>query len=201
MKKLFVLLALSLAATGCISSVESDVNLTPAPDEDAEYNAALTKATKERTVFKDFETRYKVTATYLSPEFRAAFTRRLERVYKQGQVQFEEANAKAGFFVSMHAPGGERTDLTNPHHWSVLLASKDGPLKPVLVKRINDKERWRAFFPAVAEWTEEYLIVFDAPSVILAILVGLGTAAAYSPSIPKMLALVTRQEARTMMPS
>ena len=161
-----LLLALSAAALpGCISSVESDVDVTDSPKEDHDYSRALEKATQERTVFKDFETRYRVTATYLSPEFRAAFGQRLERVYKKGEAHFEEANQKAGFFVSIHSPDEDRTDLANPLHWTVLLDSKDGPLKPVLVKRLNDKERWRAFFDGVTSWTTEYLIVFDAPSI------------------------------------
>lgn len=151
--------------TGCVSSIESDVDITPTPDQDKEYAAALAKATQARVVTIEFETRYQVTATYLSPEFRNAFTKRLERVYKNGEVHFQEADQKAGFFVSIHAPFEDRTDLTNPQHWTVLLDSKDGPLKPILVKRVNDKERWRAFFDSVNEWTTEYLVVFDAPSV------------------------------------
>jgi hypothetical protein len=155
----------SSALTGCVYSVEDDVDLTPTPDDDREYAAALAKSTQQRTVFKDFETRYTVTATYLSPEFRNAFTKRLERVYRKGEVYFAEADQKAGFFVSIHSPDADRTDLTNPQHWTVLLDSKDGPLKPILVKRINDKERWRAFFDSVTTWTTEYLVVFDAPAV------------------------------------
>jgi hypothetical protein len=156
---------LGLGAAGCVKSLESDVDLTPPPKDDGEYAAALAKATQARKVFKDFETRYEVSATYLSPEFRGAFTRRLERVYKKGQGEFEEAAAKAGFFVVLHAPENDRTDLTNPHHWTVQLATKDGPQQPILVKKLNDKERWRAFFPAVTQWTSEYLVVFDTPAV------------------------------------
>jgi len=163
-----ILFSLSLIPTlllGCISNVESDVDVTPAPSEDGVYYDALDKATEERTVFKDFETRYRVTATYLSPEFRGAFAKRMESVYKRSDVLFEEADAKAGFFVSVHAPNEERTDLANPQHWSIFLASNEGPIRPVLVKRLSDKERWRAFFDSVTEWTTEYLIVFDVPSV------------------------------------
>jgi hypothetical protein len=160
-----VISGLALSSAGCVSNLESDVDVTPAPREDSEYYAAVEKATEERTVFKDFETRYRVTATYLSPEFRAAFAKRLERVYKRSDVLFEEADSKAGFFVSVHAPQKERTDLANPQHWSILLSSNEGALKPILVKRISDKERWRAFFDSVTEWTTEYLIVFDVPSV------------------------------------
>jgi hypothetical protein len=163
-----LLAALSLA--GCVTSAESDVAVQDAPLEDGEYGPALAKATQTRTIFKDWETRYTVTATYLSPAFRAAFSRRLGRVYKKDMPEFEEAGNKAGFFVSIQSPTDERTDLTNPTHWTVLMQSKGGAgpgqgLKPVLVKKLNDKERWRAFFATVTPWTSEYLVVFDAPSV------------------------------------
>jgi hypothetical protein len=163
-----LLLALALAAlaapTACVSSIEPDVDITPSPDEDAPYAAALGKATQSRVVFKDFETRYRLSATYLTPEFRAAFAQRLERVFKQGHGQFDDVTGKSGFFVSLHAPENDRTDLTNPEHWSVLLQTGGATQKPVLIKKLSDKERWRPFFTTVDEWTSEYLVVFDAPA-------------------------------------
>lgn len=165
--KFCLALAFSLQLGGCVSSVEPDVDITPSPFEDKPYYAALTKATQVRTVFKDFETRSILAVTYLSPEFRSAFAERLERVYKVGERQFQEANDKAGFFVTVEVPDGDtdRTDLGDPHHWTLLMTTKDGPLKPVLIKRIGDKERWRAFFNTVNHWTSEYLVIFDVPSV------------------------------------
>lgn len=162
---LLAILGAFFALPGCVTSTEPDIHIAQAPNEDLEYSEALQKATKERTVYKDFETRYRVTATYLSPEFRAAFGRRLERVYQRSEPLFEEANAKAGFFVSVHVPGVTNPELNNQQHWNVLMQSKEGALKPVLIKKVADKERWRAFFRSVTDWTQEYLVVFDAPSV------------------------------------
>ncbi len=149
----------------CVQSFESDISLTPSAKADKEYQVAFDKATKDRKVFANFETKYLVTATYLSPDFKTAFSKRLEKVYKQDIGRFDEAGGKAGFFVSIHAPESERIDLANPRHWTILLENKDGSAKPVLVKKINDKERWRAFFPSVSDWTSEYLIVFDTPAI------------------------------------
>lgn len=165
-----ILSALSMSAvmtvsSACVTSVESDIQVADAPEDDEAYAAAFDKATKSRSVFKDFEKRYHVTTTYLSPEFRSAFSERLNRVYKTGAGEFEEANAKAGFFVSLNAPFEERTDLANPQHWSVLMKTDSGLIKPVLIKKLSDKERWRAFFSTVNTWTQEYLVVFDAPGV------------------------------------
>lgn len=161
-----VSLSVCLAAFGgCVHSIESDIEIADAPEDDRAYAPVLERSTKARSVFKNFESRYHIVTTYLSPEFRGAFTERMNRVYKTGVDGFEEASAKAGFFVSVYAPSDERTDLSNQQHWSVLMKTPSGVLKPVLVKRLGDKERWRAFFSSVNTWTHEYLIVFDAPGV------------------------------------
>jgi hypothetical protein len=155
-----------LALSGCVTSTESGVSVTPAPDEDDQYASVLEAATRSKSVFKDFEARYYVTATYLSPEFRNAFQKRLERVYKLGQVEFNKATGKAGFFVAINSPNLDALDLTDPQHWTILLSTPEGPIKPVLIEALHDKERWRAFFPkAITDWTTDYLVVFDAPSV------------------------------------
>ncbi len=168
MKRLATLLVVGyvmLGLTACVYSVEDDVAITPAVSDDEDYSKALAKATKERTVFVNFETRYHVTATYLSPEFLSAFSQRMERVYKKGDAPWQDAKGKAAFFVSVNAPNDDRTDLSNPNHWTVLMAGKDGSIKPIVVKKLSDKERWRAFFFSVTDWTKEYLVIFDAPAV------------------------------------
>lgn len=165
-----LILALALAPlfslSACVHSVESGVSVTPAPEEDDQYADALDHATRTKSVYKDFEARFFVTATYLSPEFRVAFQKRLERVYKLGQFEFDKASGKAGFFVALNSPNLDALDLTDPQHWTILLQTPEGGIKPVLIEKLQDKERWRAFFPkAITDWTTDYLVVFDAPSV------------------------------------
>ena len=157
--------AFLLPMSGCVHSIDSDIEVADAPEDDAAYDAVMQKSTRVKSVFKDFENRYQIATTYLSPEFRNAFSQRLTKVYMTGAGEFEEANAKAGFFVSLNAPFDERADLANPQHWSVLMKTADGLIKPVVVKRLSDKERWRAFFGSVNTWSHDYLIVFDAPGV------------------------------------
>ncbi len=162
-----LLTVICFAATSCIYSVEDDIKVTPAPSEDLDFAKALSNSTQSRTVFKEFETRYQVTATYLSPEFRAAFAKRIEKVYKKSDLNLSEAAEKAGFFVSIHSPEDDRVDLTNPHHWTVGVedpTNSKALFKPILIKRLNDKERWRAYFESVTDWTVEYLVIFDIPS-------------------------------------
>ena len=156
---------LLLPMAGCVHSIESDIEVADAPEDDPAYDPILQKSTRTKSVFKDFENRYQIVTTYLSPEFRGAFSQRLTKVYMTGVGEFEEANAKAGFFVSLNAPFEDRTDLANPQQWSVLMKTPDGLIKPVVVKKLNDKERWRAFFGSVNTWSHDYLIVFDAPGV------------------------------------
>ena len=161
---LLLLAALTVLATGCVTAMESDVHPATTPNEDHAYTKALTAATRQRTVYKDFETRYTVAATHLGPNFRSAFAARLARVYKMERTQFDEARTKVGFFVSLHMPGDGATDLENPQHWTVTLTSVGTSIRPTLVKKLTDKERWRAFFPAVNPWSVEYLLLFDAPA-------------------------------------
>jgi hypothetical protein len=164
--RLSLLLGLSLMP-GCLSFLQPDVALTPSATEDEAYREALKKATRERTVYKDLETKAIVHAVYLSPEFRNAFADRFNRVFKSGELQFNEAKDKAAFFVSLQVPGlwHHRTDLADPHQWSILLETDHGPVRPVVIKRVPDKEQWRPFFTHITEWSSEFLVIFDAPSI------------------------------------
>lgn len=159
------LILLAFAMGGCVYARETDVKVAASPMEDDAFDKALRKATQKRSVFNDFETRYEISATYLSPEFRGAFAKRLEDVYKRADVELGEIGQKAGFFVSLQSFDDTRTDLTNNQHWTILYASKEGTVRPILIKRLYDKERWRAFFPSVDHWSHDYLVVFDVPSI------------------------------------
>lgn len=164
---LSMLSGISLLAPGaCIHSTEAEIQLAKSPEEDGDYDKALSQATQKRIVNENFETRYDVTATYLSPQFRVAFAKRLEKVFKKGDIQLDEATQKAGFIVSLHTLIDDRSDLTNPHHWTVLLHAKNGesPIRPLVIKPLSDKERWRAFFPAIDFWSADFLVIFDSPS-------------------------------------
>jgi hypothetical protein len=154
--------ALFLMINGCVTG---NVNVHEAPAEDSDYYEVYEDSTREETVWKNFETRFKVQATNLSPRFRTAFTKRLERIYLQDTLKFGHDRGKVGFFVSLYAPDDDRTDLANDQHWSIILDDGGNKVKPAVIKRMNDKERWRAFFDGISQWTYEYLVVFDATNV------------------------------------
>lgn len=164
-KKVLCYLLLALSSTACVFSKESDVKITEPPLEDRAFDQALEKASKTRSVFSNFETRYILTAVYISPEFRTAFANRLTKVYKKADVELGEIGSKAGFLVSLQVFDDTRSDLTNPQHWTVVLNGADGPIRPLLIKPLMDKERWRAFFPFIDLWSREFLVVFDVPGI------------------------------------
>jgi hypothetical protein len=158
-------LTLAVSSTACVTSADREVSLNSDPREDRAYRKVVQRAMQSADVIKNFETRVKIQATYLSPEFRAAFTKRLAEVFQQTQPSFEEAEAKAGFFVSIFSPIEGTIDLANPYHWNIFMKTKDGQLKPAIIKKVNDKVRWGPFFEQINPWTTEYLIVFDTAPV------------------------------------
>lgn len=158
------ILAMPFVLWSCITS-QDGVQVNPKPQEDETYLRAYESHSRKQNVFINFETRYTVTATYLSPEFRAAFAKRFESLYSAPQPFLEEASSKAGFFVTIFAPEDEGYNLTDDQLWSIQLRSAGKTHKPFMVKRLGDKDRWLPFFVDVHRWSQEYLILFDTPSI------------------------------------
>lgn len=162
MKYFIVLLLNSLFLLSCTTS--STVYINPDLREDDAYYKALDESTRTSTVYDDFENKFSIEATYLSPEFRQAFSNRLKSLYLQESPSLGEANNKAGFFVTIHSPDDEDMNISDTQLWTILLKSSSEPMSPVLVKRLSKKKRWTPFFN-VNKWTNEYLVLFDTPSI------------------------------------
>jgi hypothetical protein len=124
----------------------------------------LRRASRSTTVYRDFETKYTIEATYLSPDFRSAFAKRAERFSKSKMQYLEEGSGKSAFFVTLFSPDSRVDDLADQDHWTIQLQDGDKPLRPAFVRRLADKERWKNFFPGVNRWSAEYMVVFDTPS-------------------------------------
>jgi hypothetical protein len=166
MRVVATLLTVLILTSSCVTSLDKGAKANEAPEDDGDYYPSLVQATRRADVIKDFEMIYRVNATYLSNEFRSSLNKRLDRLYFQNATgSFEEAASKAGFFVTIFSPDSRSIEITNSDHWSIFLETKDGKFKPSLVKRINDKLRWRHFFDSINFWSVEYLIVFDTASV------------------------------------
>ncbi len=153
--------------SGCITSWGESVSVHDRPEDDRDYFDAYMKATREDKVFVNFETRYIMSITYLSPNFRQAFAKRYEALFASPQPFLEEASSKLGFFVSIFSPDDDKHDLKDEQLWHIQLKIGDTALKPTLVKRLSKKERWRPFFSDVHNWSYEYLVLFDTPAVAL----------------------------------
>lgn len=160
----FVLSLVSIFYLGCSHS-GSHTSLNQDPVDDAAYIQDYEKATRDQQVIVNFESRYTITATHLSPEFRRAFGERYQRIYETPQPFLEETTTRVGFFVTFFGNDRDANDLTNDQLWSVQLVAGDRRLKPILIKRLDHKARWRPFFLAVNNWTQEFLVLFDLPSM------------------------------------
>lgn len=156
---------LGTSFSGCVQTLSKSVEYNSPIDQDRKYYDILMRYTRDTKVFRNFETIYTVSATYLSPEFRALLAQRYEELFEQPQPVLEEATSKAGFFVSIYGPDRDTVDLTNNHLWSIFLQVKDQTIKPILVKRLSDKERWRPFFESIHPWSHEFLVLFDTASI------------------------------------
>lgn len=163
----FALAAISMhMTTGCVTSMDKGVKVSDDIYSDGDYYDKYQDATRGGDLIVNFDVRYKIHATYLSPEFRNALVKRVQKLYLEDAAgAFQEASSKAGFIVTAYGLERESVDLANSNHWTLLFETKDGPVKPVLVRKINDKIRWRNFFETMSPWTSDYLVVFDRAAV------------------------------------
>lgn len=164
-KKTLPLLILFITFFACIRTIDKEVALNSVVDEDRTYFKAHLNHTRDKHIVINFETRYTLAATYLSPEFRASFAARYTKLFNAPQPFLEEASNKLGFFITVFSPEDEGYDLTDNQLWSIQLVTKESTFKPVLVKRLHTKSRWEPFFKDVHKWSKEYLVLFDTPSL------------------------------------
>jgi hypothetical protein len=157
--------ALSIASS-CVSSTDPGVEVSDPAHDDSDYYPKYQAATRGGDMIVKFDIHYRIHATYLSPEFRSALVKRVEKLYLQDAGgAFQEASSKAGFIVTVYGLDRDTVDLTNTSHWTLLFDSKEGAVKPILVKKISDKIRWRNFFETMTPWTTDYLVVFDRAAI------------------------------------
>jgi hypothetical protein len=161
--KVYMMATIGLVCFACTDKPSIILNETVT--EDTEYAKVYGESTVSGEIYKDFESRFRVTATYLSPKFRTAFSNRLKELFTQDHPGLDEAGQKAGFFISIQSPDDNSIDLNDPHLWSIFLDLGEGRTNPSLVKRVYQKERWTPFFKDISHWSREYLIVFDAAAV------------------------------------
>jgi len=158
---------IGLFSSSCITSWGDSVDVHHSPEDDKDYFEAYLKATRDDKIFVNFETRYTMSITYLSPEFRQSFAKRYETLFGTPQPFLDEASSKLGFFISVFSPDDDKYDLKDEQLWHTKMMIGDSAHRPALIKRLSKKERWRPFFSNVHNWSHEYLVLFDTPSVDL----------------------------------
>ena len=160
-----LLLGSSFLSQSCVTSADRGVELSEKPHQDKSYYAQYISATRGVDVISNFILKYRVHASYLYPEFRNAIAKRLQELYMQDTSgAFSEAGGKSAFIMTVYGVENDSADLSNSNHWTVLLDSKEGPMRPILIKKITDKRRWQNFFETMSPWSADYLVVFDVPA-------------------------------------
>ncbi|MFK7825358.1 MAG: hypothetical protein AB8G05_14480 [Oligoflexales bacterium] len=141
------------------------IKLHPSLNDDYAYLEILEKDTRSTEVYDNFETKFHIHATYLSPQFRRAFDKRLSYLMKEAPFSLGEASSNTGFFISVFAPEDKRVNLNNQNLWTISMKNKNKKYFPTVVRALSDKERWEVFFSHVNKWSKEFIIMFDVPSI------------------------------------
>ncbi|MCB9229915.1 MAG: hypothetical protein H6618_09910 [Deltaproteobacteria bacterium] len=160
------LLTIIILLTSCSSSWSPvTVSLHDAAEDDPAYFPALKEASRNASVYRDFETKILINATFLSPQFRTAFNKRYAELMEEKHFSLAEADTKAGFFVSVFTADKQPPDLNDRKLWTLILKTSNGQQYfPSMVRSLNEKSRWQAFFPWLSQWSKEYLILFETES-------------------------------------
>ena len=152
-----------LTSASCISSTDPEIVINPSLYEDMEYSVAYEKATTSLEMIDNFETKFTIQVTALSPKFRQAFSDRFKTLYNETQPVLTEASNKSAFFVSLFAANEDLIDLSDETLWNIQLLKSSETKKPIRVKKISNKSRWTPFFDGISPWTKEFLVLFDVP--------------------------------------
>lgn len=161
--------AILLSLVSCIACQHDAAELLlrqhPEVKDDAAYLVSLQQHTKETVVHRDFETIYEIKVTYLSSDFAKKLDKRTEQLFGTGKHDLQVEEDKAAFFVSIFAPDEKDAKLTNRALWSMQLEIAGLTLGPKSIKTLREKRRWQHFFPHVHAWSQEYLVLFETPSL------------------------------------
>lgn len=163
----FLSVFLCVFVSSCFTTLEEEVTLHSSPEGDTEYYQVYTKVTSNYEIIKNFETHYTLYSTFLNRAFLKALSSRYQRIFNEPQPILEEVSDKFGFFVSVYSANREKKDLTDNTIWNIQLKTDDKVKKPILIKHLPRKERWKPFFKGISPWSREYLILFKKSSAHL----------------------------------
>jgi hypothetical protein len=159
------------------------------PDRAAEasYQAALSRATEHREVYTGIDTQLFTAATYQSPDFREARTRRQAMFQTWPQAKLDDALARERaeaaqvheivFGVSIVDRRFDDFDSKNSI-WRLSLATDQGEVTPIGIRRVGRANQdLRAYYPYMGDFWTMYSVRFPLTTSTGAPLVGPATRA------------------------
>lgn len=162
-------LALFLFNASCVSSVEDHVLLNSQVKEDGKYFPLVEQETASAKVIDNFEHKFSVSITRLTPALLQAMKERQRRLMQVEDLAFlpmasSSEQTSHFFLLSLFSPDPDMMDLTNKHIWTTI-ATNQLPGSPnwiaaKSIKRLGEKRTIAAYFPRVTQWTNEYLLEF-----------------------------------------
>lgn len=135
------------------------------------YNRTLESLTRTKEVHDGLETRFILSATWLSPEWATAFAEDYANIYyldpaRAGRVATswkEESGRHTRFFLALFIPDEKGNDLERPETlWSLrLVRSDEVDFQPVYVRKASMRpEEIARFFPYSGTWYRAYEVAF-----------------------------------------
>ena len=170
-----VVLALALSAAGCgPRSVSLYEKVVGSPS----YGAVTESVTRTREVHDGLDTRFILSATWLSDSWIKAFSEEYSSIYYLDSSRRErmiaqwrgESDQYVRFFVALWVPDDKGNDLEKPESvWSLrLVGSGEKDFEPVYVRKTSLRpEEISRFFPYFGSWYRAYEVAFPkeaAPS-------------------------------------
>ena len=157
--------------SGCVSSREIIEKLSDTEYTSSMYRAALEKWTKKDTIQKGLKTELIMAATYKACEFRRAYAKERDRIFRlttdQGKrVMNDQVNASGqydDFFVSIYTPDKAWNDFSSKDTgWNVyLLHDNEVRIEPFEIRRLKkDKKLFKSYFPFISPWSVDYIFRF-----------------------------------------
>lgn len=164
LRRLPLVLAISLLPLACVTSPEDEVSFPPSISEDTDYQVAYDDATSYYEIINNFETKFTVQTTLLSSKFRSAFAKRYQKLYNEEQPILNEASQRTAFFISIYTANEDLNNIGDANLWTIQLNKGQQTLRPTKIEKLRDKDRWRPFFTEITPWSREFLVLFDSPA-------------------------------------
>jgi len=183
-------LLLAVGAVGCAAvppAIGEPGAQVPDRQAEASYQAALSRVTEHREVYTGIDTQLFTAATYQSPDFREARTRRQAMFQTWPEPKLNDALARERaeaaqvhevvFGVSIVDRRFDDFDSRNTI-WKLYLASDQGEVTPIAIRRVGRANQdLRAYYPYLGDFWTMYTVRFPLTTAAGVPLVGPSTRA------------------------